>query len=78
MRQNLKLGEKLGVVNGVYEMRLTHGRRAAAPNAQKLSDVRSRRAGCRKVRGFEAASVTAERVRCSAWLGDVGFGLVVE
>ena len=41
------------------------------PNDPKLSDSRSWRAGCMVGETWrrEAASVTAERVRCSAWLG---------
>ena len=49
-----------------------HGKRVATPNAPKLSDARSRRGLCRWVERrwwFEAQAVTAERVRCSAWLG---------
>jgi len=45
------------------------------PNDPKLSDARSWRGGCAvgERRRLEAAAVTAERVRCSAWLGDVWF-----
>ena len=44
------------------------------PNDPKLSDSRSWRAGCMAGERWrqEAASVTAERVRCSAWLGVSG------
>ena len=44
------------------------------PNEPKLSDRRSGRGTC-MVGGkavVEAGAVTAEPVRCSAWLGDVG------
>ena len=46
----------------------------ATANDPKLSDSRSWRAGCMVGERWrqEAASVTAERVRCSAWLGVAG------
>ena len=46
-----------------------------APNDPKLSDGGGWRDGCAvgERRRQEAASVTAGAVRCSAWLGDVGF-----
>jgi hypothetical protein len=49
---------------------------AKAPNDPKLSDRRSWRALCMAgvalLAGMEAQGMTAEPVRCSAWLGDVG------
>ncbi len=45
------------------------------PNDRKLSDRRSGRGTCRWVerwRWSAAGAVTAEPVRCSAWLGDLG------
>ena len=49
-----------------------HRMREEAPNDPKLSDSRSWRAGCvaGERRRQEAASMTAERVRCSAWLDE--------
>jgi hypothetical protein len=52
-----------------------HGTRAS-PNDRKLSDTPERRGTCMvggKV-AAEAGAVTHGAVRCSAWLGDVGFG----
>ena len=49
-----------------------HGRCAESPNDPKLSDGGGWRDGCAG-EGGGAASVTAGAVRCSAWLGDVGF-----
>ena len=48
-----------------------HRIRAEAPNDPKLSDRRSGRGTCRWVERWwsAAGAVTAEPVRCSAWLG---------
>jgi hypothetical protein len=59
-------------------MNVTHqtiGVNAATPNDNKLSDRRSGRGLCRwmvRWRGLEAQAVTAEPVRWSAWLGELG------
>src|SRR6187431_2522672 len=48
-----------------------------SPNDRKLSDTPERRGTC-MVGGkavVEAGAVTRRRVRCSAWLGDVGGGM---
>ena len=65
---NLVGGIKLGMSS---EALITRRRCAKSPNDPKLSDSRSWRAGCMAGERWrlEAASVTAERVRCSAWLG---------
>src|SRR4051812_37787723 len=50
------------------------GRRAESPNDRKLSDTPERRGTCMEggKAAVEAGAVTRRRVRCSAWLGDVG------
>ncbi len=54
---------------------MNHRKREATSNDPKLSDRRRRRGSCvagGEGGGQEAATVTPEPVRCSAWLGDVG------
>ena len=60
--------ENLSVME--MDVRDIHDARTS-PNDPKLSDGRSGRAGCMAGERWrlEAASVTAERVRCSVWLG---------
>jgi len=49
--------------------------RAESPNDPKLSDRGARRGTCMAggKAAVEAGAVTCGAVRCSAWLGDVGF-----
>ena len=51
--------------------------RAKSPNDPKLSDRRSGRGTCMAggKAAVEAGAVTAEPVRCSAWLGVAGIGV---
>jgi hypothetical protein len=51
------------------------GETRATPNDPKLSDRGVRRGTCMAggKAGAEAGAVTHGAVRCSAWLGDVGF-----
>jgi len=62
------MSSELAVVSAWF-----HGTRAQSPNDPKLSDRRSWRGlcvvGACLLVGMEAQAVTAEPVRCSAWLG---------
>src|SRR5260221_14223450 len=61
------------------EALITRKRCAKSPNDPKLSDRGVRRGTC-TVGGkaaVEAGAVTHGAVRCSAWLGDLGFGTAV-